>query len=254
MSSKFNPGAHIRALRETAWPVIRDHGVGFALEVLVNFVGPFLIYDYTKKNLGDAGALIASSAPPIVWSLIEFARKRRVDAVSVLVLAGIGLSLLAFIGGGGARFLQLREKLVSVLIALVFLGSAAIGRPLIYQLARASMKRQNSSELAEFESLRDNPYFRRTMMVMTLVWGFGLLAEAAVSGALVFALSIHDYLLVSPVLGYGAMGALGLWSFLYVRGQRRKGEARRAAAEAATAALTAGSPSPEVRPGATPPG
>jgi hypothetical protein len=226
MKFEFIPAIDIRALAARAGPLLREHGPGVAVELVVNFLAPFLIYDYAKKDLGDVGALIASSGPPIAWSLFEFIRKRRVDAVSMLVLAGIALSLLAFFGGGGARMLQLREKLVTVLIGLVFLGSAAIRRPLIYQLARATLMRRDPSELEAFESLRDNPYFRRSMTVMTLVWGFGLLADAAVSAVLVFTLSIHDYLLVGPVVGYGAMGGMGLWTFFYARAQRRKGELR----------------------------
>ena len=225
---------------------IRKRGAGIAIEVLVNFALPFLIYDFTKTGLGDVRALMASSAPPIAWSLFEFARKRRVDELSLLVLAGIALSLLAFIGGGGARFLQLRESLVGGLIGLVFLGSAAIGKPLIYQFARASMRRKSSSELGEFEALRDNVYFRRSMTIMTLVWGFGLLAQTALASALVFAISISDYLLVSPVLGYGVTGALGLWTFWYVRRQKRRGAARRAAEAAALDTTLA---SPALRPG-----
>jgi hypothetical protein len=201
-----------------------------SMEILVNFLGPFLIYDLTKKTLGDVGALMASSAPPIAWSLFEFARKRRVDALSMLVLAGIALSLLAFIGGGGARFLQLREKLVTALIGLVFLGSAAIGRPLIFELARANLRRRNPTSLESFEGMRDNVYFRRTMMVMTLVWGFGLIAEAAVAVLLVLNLSIRNYLLVSPVVGYSFVGILTLWTWWYAQRQVRKGAARRAAA------------------------
>ena len=83
--------------------------------------------------------------------------------------------LLAFAGGGGVKFLQLRENLVTGLIGLVFLGSAAIGKPLIYQLARAGMRRNTPDKVAEFEALRDNVYFRRSMTIMTLVWGIGLL-------------------------------------------------------------------------------
>ena len=109
---------------------------------------------------------------------------------------------------------------------MVFLGSAAIGRPLIYQLARAGLKRRGSSELESFEALRDNRMFKRSMMIMTLAWGFGLLADAAVS--------VSQYLLVGPILGYGTMGGLGLWTFWYAKRRRRLGEASRAAeAEAA---------------------
>ena len=192
-----------------------------AVEGLVNFVLPYLIYVRAEPRLGDVHALLASSLPPIVWSLVEFARKRRVDAISMVVLAGIVLSLLAFIGGGSVRFLQLRENLVTGLIGLVFLGSAAIGRPLIYQLARAGKQRASGADLAKFEALRDNARFKHAMMVMTLVWGFGLLAETVAACVLVYSISIAEYLIVSPFLGYGAMAAMGLWTIWYVRRNSR---------------------------------
>lgn len=196
----------------------------FAIEAGVNFALPLLIYDRMAPHYGDVTALLASSLPPLLWSLAEFGSRRRVDALSVLVLAGIALSLLAMLGGGSAKFLQLRENLVSALIGVVFLGSAAIGRPLIYQLARAGLARKSPDDVAAFEARRDTPRFRRVMTVMTLVWGIGLLASSALACALVFALSIHDYMIVSPFVGYGSMGALALWTVWYRRrAQRRAG-------------------------------
>ena len=103
---------------------LRERGASIAVEGIVNFIGPYVIYALTKKDLGEVGALMASSAPPIIWSLIEFARHRRVDALSILVLAGIALSLLAFLGGGGPKFLQMRERMVTALIGLAFVVSA----------------------------------------------------------------------------------------------------------------------------------
>jgi hypothetical protein len=67
------------------------------------------------------------------------------------------------------------------------------------------------------------------MTTMTLVWGFGLLAEAAVAVVLVLKLTIKQYLIVSPIIGYSATGLLTAWTFLYVRALRRRGEARRKA-------------------------
>ena len=221
--------------RRVALAYLRANGVGLVTEAAINFVLPYLIYGWAKPHWGDVDALIASSAPPIVWSLVEFARHRRVDALSILVLAGIALSLLAYVGGGGVRMLQLREKLVTGLIGGIFLVSAAIRRPLIFELARAGLARRGSAELDGFVALRDNPFFRRTMTVMTVVWGFGLVAEAAVAGVLVFAMSIKAFLIVGPIVGNVTMGALALWTFWYSRRQRRKGEARRAAAAAASA-------------------
>ena len=175
----------------------------------------------TDARLDEVGALLASSAPPILWSVIEFARHRRLDALSVPVVAGIALSLLALVGGGGGRFLQLREKLVTGVIGLASLGSALIGKPLIYELARASMRRKSKGQAQQFEALQVHAGFRRTMTVMTLVWGLGLIADVAVSVMLVFTLSIRADLIVNPLIGCGTMGALSLWSFLYGLRARR---------------------------------
>jgi hypothetical protein len=208
---------------------LRQNGAHILVEALVNFILPFAIYAYAEAPLGPVRALLASSAPPIAWSLVEFARNRRLDALSILVVSGIALSLLAMLGGGGVQFLQLREKLVTGVIGLAFLGSALIDKPLVYELARASIRRKSEGEAQEFEALRVHAGFRRTMKVMTLVWGLGLLADVAVAVVLVFTLSVRAYLIVNPILGYGTMGALGLWTFLYGRRARRRGEARRAA-------------------------
>jgi hypothetical protein len=119
-----------------------------------------------------------------------------------------------------------------VLIGAIFLGSAAIGRPLIYELAKASLVRQKDhEEVARFETLRNDSYFRGSMMIMTVVWGMGLIVDAAVSAALVFVVSVRAYLIINPVLGYGTMGLLTLWTFWFVRRRRREGNARRAARE-----------------------
>jgi hypothetical protein len=219
--------AKAHALRQRLGTILVEAGV--------NFLAPFLIWNWLKSAHGDVVALMASSAPPIIWGVIEFVRVRRVDAVSMLALAGIALSLLAFAGGGSVHLLQLREKLVTSLIGLIFLISAAMKRPLIYQLARAGMQRKNSTaQLAEFESVRDKPLFKRTMMLMTIVWGVGLVLEGLVAGALVFLIPIRAYFVVGPALGYGVMGALGLWSAWYGGRQRKIGRAlRRAALETA---------------------
>jgi hypothetical protein len=201
-----------------AWTWARTNGLKAALEIAINFGLPFLAYNATHARLGDVGALIAASAPPLVWSIFEFARHRRIDALSLLVLAGIVLSLIAFFGGGGVRFLQLRERLVTAVIGLVFLGSAAIGRPLIYQLSKARIRRgEPGSRMNVFESLRDHPVFRRTMMVATVAWGVALVSEAAVSAVLVFTLSIQAYMIASAVFGYSALGLMTAWTFWYVR-------------------------------------
>lgn len=214
--------------------IARERGPALAADVAVNFVLPYVIYSYAAPHVGDVRALLASSIPPILWSLVEFIRHRRLDALSILVLAGIVLSLLAFFGGGGARMLQLREKLVTGVVGVAFLFSAAIRHPLIYELARAGMARRGSAEAERMRGLVDDPLFRRSMTIMTVVWGMGLIADVVIAAVLVFTLSIKAYLIVNPIEGYAVLGALGLWTFWYSRRSKARNEAIRAAASGDT--------------------
>jgi hypothetical protein len=187
------------------------------VELAVNLLLPLLVFHLARPHLGDAHALIASAAPPLAWSVVELVRKRRVDALSLLILAGIALSLLAFLGGGGVRVLQLREKLVTGFIGLIFLGSAALGRPLIYELARASLLRASPEKAARLVALRDTVAFRRAMSVMTLAWGVALVGECALSTTLALLLPIEHFLWLAPLIGYASLGAMTLWTYAYAR-------------------------------------
>jgi hypothetical protein len=211
---------------------LRRRAPALALDLAVNFAAPVVIYDQFHGRLGDVGALLASSLPPLIWSIGGFLRNRRVDALSILAIVGIALSLLAFFGGGSAQMLQLREKMVTLLIGLAFLGSAAIGKPLIMPLARATVARESAEALADFESKRNDRLLRRTVMVMTLVWGFGLLADVVVSVLLIYSLSIEAYLIVGPIIGYGTIGGLTLWTVLYRRYRARYAAIARATEQA----------------------
>ena len=213
-----------------ALALVRANGPAIFREILINIAAPLGIYQLAKGELGDVQALMLSSVPPILWGIFEFIRHRRIDAISIMSVASIVLSLVAFIGGGGVQFLQLREKLVTVLIGLAFLGSAAIGRPLIYVFARATMRRRSAAEAESFEALQANVYFRRSMTLMTVVWGAGLVLEAALSAYLVFQMSVPEFMIASRVIGYGTIGLLTVWTFWFVRRQRRRGAARAAAA------------------------
>ena len=186
-----------------AW--VRQNGQVVAIEAAVNLVAPALIYAALHTDWGDVPALLASAGPPLVWSLVGLIRNRRIDALSIMVLVGMALSLVALIGGGSVRFLQLREKLVTALIAAAFLGSAAIGRPLIGPLARATVARESADSI----------------MVMTLVWGIGLAIDFALSVALIYSVSVVDYLVIGPIVGYITIGGLTVWTVLYRRYRAR---------------------------------
>ncbi len=202
------------------------------IELGVNLLAPWLVYNWTEPHYGEFWGLVASGAPPTLWSVYELARFRKLDALSLIVLAGIVTSLAAVALGGSPRMLMVRENIFSIPIGLAFLVSLVLRRPLIYYLASATMARNSPEQLAQFEANWERPHVLRGLRIMSLVWGVGLVAQGVLLAWMAWTWAISTYLIVSPVIGYGVIGALAFWNWRYARGLRRRSDAMRAAAGA----------------------
>ncbi len=186
------------------------------LELVVNFLLPWLAYKLALPRYGELGALYASAVPPIAWSFIEFARHRKIDALSVLVVVGIALSIALMAMGGSPKLLLLRESMASGAIGVAFLLSLALKKPLTFYLARATTAREDEGGAARFEALWDEkPALRRSVRLMTLVWGLGLTGENALRGWLAWHWPVERFLVVSPFIAYGIYGALTVYTLIY---------------------------------------
>lgn len=195
----------------------------FVLELAVNFLLPWLAYRLALPHVGETGALIISAVPPIFWSLIELVRFRRIDALSMMVVAGIMLSIAAMALGGSARMLLLRESLVSGLVGVAFLLTLPLPRPLIFYLARATVAREMEGGAARFEALwQERPVLVSSMRLMTLVWGVGLTGETALRSWMALTWPIGRFLAISPLIGYGIYGALTSWTLWYRKRMRSR--------------------------------
>jgi len=190
-------------------------------ELCANFLAPYLVYQLLHTQYGDTIALIASAIPPLLWSIYELIKTRRLDAISILVIASILFTLAATGMGGSARLIQVREALVTGLVGVMFLTSLAFPRPMIFYLARATMARNTEAGAASFEAIWNKPGVPHSFRILTIVWGLGLIVQTALMVYLAYIWTISRYLLISPILGYGIIGLLLLWSFAYIA--RRKG-------------------------------
>jgi hypothetical protein len=188
----------------------------FLLELAVNLLLPWLAYRLAMPHWGETGGLIASAVPPVVWSLVELARFRRVDALSLIVLLGIVLSIGAMALGGSPRMLLLRESLVSGAVGVAFLVSLPMRRPLIFYLARATVAREVAGGAERVNALWDErPAFATRMRMMTAVWGVGLTSETALRSWMAWTWPVERFLVVSPFIGYGIYGGLLVWTLWY---------------------------------------
>ena len=191
-----------------------------APELVANFLAPYLVYQALSGRFGDVTALIASAMPPLLWSGYELIKTRRLDAISILVVAGILFTVAATAMGGSARLIQIRDALVTGAIGIMFLGSLALQKPMIFYLARATLARNTEAGARSFETLWLRPGVPFVFKLMTGVWGVGLVLQTALMCYLAWIWPIGRYLLISPFISYAIFGVLMVWSLWF--GARRQ--------------------------------
>lgn len=185
-------------------------------EILANFVAPWGVYEALAGRFGDTDALIASAVPPLLWSVYELAKTRRLDAVSAMVVSAILLTVGATFLGGSARLIQMREAMVTGVVGLLFLVTLAMKRPMIFYLARAMVARATVGGVEAYEQVWARPGVPQVFRVLTVVWGLGLLLQTGCICWLAWIWPIGRFLLLSPFVSFGILGLLMAWSLGYI--------------------------------------
>lgn len=207
---------------------------GWVLTIVLNVVAPILTY----KALRDQGwseftALLASGAWPMLDSVVHVAWRRRLDEFAVVTLVFLVITaVVSLVGPHSARALLFKDSAVTGLFGLLCLATLQARRPLMFYFGRKFTTDGTAASTAWWNGLWRLAGFRTTIRTMTAVWGVAYCVEAVVRIALTYALSTDTMVVLSPVLIYGTLGALAVWTAVYGKRARRKGEARAAAAAA----------------------
>jgi len=203
--------------------------LSLASSIVINIALPILLYLALKSytSASDFLALVISGVPPMIDSIVGVIRRKRIDLLAGVVLASIIISLILIALGSSPKVYLVRESFFTAAFGLAYLASLLFKRPLAFYFARYFATGNHPENIPWFDSLWQYGQFRHMMRVITVVWGIGLLIEAALRTFLVMVLSIEQFLIVSPFVLYGIIGILVVWMFLYSRQGRKKGEAIR---------------------------
>ena len=213
--------------RSRLWPIAKI--------VVFDTAGPLVAYTMLRSaGLSSVSALVLSGILPGVAVLGGLIRHRRLDAVGVLVLAGIAVGTILGLVSGNARLVLMEGSVPTAVFGLLCLASLRSRRPLIFRFALDFMG-PDTPRGRDFDGLWRYPGFRHVFWLFTVVWGLAYLAEAAARIVIVETTSTGTALALSKVMPYAVAGVLVGWMFLYGRHARRQGERMAAAAEAAAA-------------------
>jgi hypothetical protein len=200
--------------------------------------GPLLAYSLLRSTgMSAVTALVISGVLPALGIVIGALADRRLDVIGVVVLAGLLVGTLLGLTSHNARLYLLEGSVPSAVFALGCLFSLRLRQPLIFRLA-VELLGPDTRKGRDVAGAWRYPGFRRAFRTITVAWGVGYLAEAAIRVAIVATTSTGIALVCSKLIPYAFALVLSVWTLVY--GEHEKKKAERLASASASASTSAG--------------
>jgi len=195
-------------------PAIRSIG----LSLFINGICPYLLYRYLAPHYpqGSLTPLVYASAFPVFGLILGYVRTRAIDFIALIALFEISFNVSAALVASTVRWALIARAMQGLLTASVFLISVAIGRPIIYFIARQFVTGGDPARMKIFASVNELDS-GRTFRIATLAWGCGLVALSLINTGLALTLSPANYLLVSQFTSLTMNISLAIWTFRFTQ-------------------------------------
>lgn len=190
---------------------------------LVWDIGPAVGAYYLLRALGVDTYLAmlggtAAAGPRVAYVAV---RRRRFDGFAAFMVAVFAAGLVLSLIGGDARFMLVKDSALTGVAGLFFLGSVVARRPMVFGML-VRIEGRTPERLAELRHRWETAAgFRRTLMIMTAVWGVGLLIDAGARIPLIYLLPVDTATALSGLLQLACIGLLIAFTIIY-RGHRER--------------------------------
>ena len=205
-------------------------------DLVIDGALPAIAYQVlTRYGVAVVPALTAGAIFPIANIVRKFIATRSLDLIGAIVLLFLAIGVVTSLLSGNVFFVLIKESFITGLVGLLFLSSLLWKRPIIFYVARQVMEAGGAERLAWWNGLWELARFRRTMRVMTTVWGVGYVLEAAIRVVCALTLTPGTVVILSPIMGIGTTIGLILWTRRYGQIVRERAAREDAIATAAQA-------------------
>jgi hypothetical protein len=208
----------------TTTPIEKERSNGPILRGILLDVAPPLIAYYGLRALGTSEYVALLSATVLAGLKVgyEAIKARRLDPFAGYLMLNFGLSLAVGLVTSSARMLMAGDTLVGGIGALVFLGSCVIGKPLTQVVAERAQRDDGPQEPGE------EAFVHRVHVLLSAMWGIGLLIGMLISLGIIFSLSIDVAKGVNTVASLALIAVLMAATFFIGHRARSKWEQRSA--------------------------
>jgi hypothetical protein len=194
-------------------PVIRG--------ILLDIAPPLIAY-YGLRAAGFSEYVALLTATMLAGAKVvhDAIRARRLDPFAGYLMLNFGLSLAVGLSTSDPRLLLAGNTLVGGIGGLIFLVSCVVGRPLTQIVAERVQSQQETSGPGAAE------YRRRVHVLLSAMWGVGLIVSAAIHLAVIYSTSVDVANAATSVLSLASTGLLMTATVVIANRARKRWEQR----------------------------
>ncbi len=188
----------------------RSRGVALARWLFESF-GPLVIFVALEHTVGLLAAIVSSVVTGVVLVALQIAREKRISPFTAFVAISVAVFGVLDLKYRTGFFVKLEPALGNTVTGLFFLGTVALGRPVIAELAQKQRQ----------EPLTANAL--RYLRTLTIAWGVFFFVRAGGYVWMAYHLTLDRALAVRGVIGPVSFGAMifGEMGIRWVRFGRR---------------------------------
>jgi intracellular septation protein A len=161
----------------------------------------------TRAGVSMLYALVAGGVFPAINIARQWAKSQRLDPLGIIVIGFLALGAAASLISGSVFFVLVKESFLTATFGLLCLVSLLAERPLMFYISRQFVPDQSW-----WDGLWQYPTFQAMMRKITVVWGVGYILEATARVGLVMVLSPALIVVISPVMMFGVIIGLTVWT------------------------------------------
>jgi hypothetical protein len=197
--------------------------------LILDLLAPLAVYALLSRlGASDLVSLGVAAALPAIYVVVALVRGRRIDRIALLVLILLVIAIALSLATGDPRILLAKGVIVTGAAGIYMLATLFAEHSFIFHAAqRLSAGGDPAKEAAWEARWQSSPVFRRAIRRLTLIWGLGLIGEAAVRAAIIYSLPVAQAVVWGQLWAIAVIVAL-IW--VSIRAARRG----RAAIEAAS--------------------
>ncbi|MGD0192080.1 MAG: VC0807 family protein [Rhizomicrobium sp.] len=201
----------------------RFHPVQLLPTLIFDVAMPIIVFDgLTHYGVSVLWAVVASGLSPALNNLRTWIRSRRLEPLGIIVVSLIAIGAAASFISGNVFFALIKDSFLTGTFGAICLVSLFAKRPLLFYVVRQFVAGDDAARIAWWNGLWDFPHFRRGMRLVTVVWGVVYIAEASARVVLALKLPPAEVISLSPIMGFGALVLLIMWTRRYMLAVRER--------------------------------